>query len=105
MLFSILLIVMIIAIAFFHYIQGFFSATISAICTIFAALLAFSLHEPIVENFLGGKAANMAHAMVLTVLFAVIYLILRIILDQTVPGQIRLPAAIDKAGGGIMGLI
>ena len=47
MLFLIILGVLVLIIAFFHYVQGFFSAALSAILAIIAAVLAFSWHEPI----------------------------------------------------------
>jgi uncharacterized membrane protein required for colicin V production len=105
MIFSILVILIIGIIAFFHYLQGFFSATISAVCAVVAAVLAVSYHEVIVESFLGGKFGNVAHAMALAVLFAVIYLILRVLFDKMVPGNLRMPSTIDKIGGGVMGLV
>lgn len=93
------------AIVFFHYVQGFFSATISAFLAIFAAMLAFSYHETIVEAFLPTKAANVAHSLVLILLFAVIYLGLRTIFDMVVPEGVMLPAMIDRLGGGMMGAV
>lgn len=92
-------------IAFFHYLEGFFSATISAILAVLAAVLAVSYHEPIVHKFLGGNMADSAHAMVLIVLFAAIYLIGRMAFDKFVPGNLRLPALADKIGGAAMGLV
>src|SRR4051812_23380803 len=104
-MFSILLIAIIAAVAFIHYIQGLFSATISAILAIFAAVLAVSYHESIVEALLGGKMGDSAHGMVLLVLFAPIYLIPRVAFDQLVPGNVRVPPMADKIGGAAMGLI
>ena len=43
--------------------------------------------------------------LVLVGMFALIYLILRIILDKLVPGNVRFPAIADKVGGAAMGLI
>jgi hypothetical protein len=105
MIFSIIVILIVAIVAFFHYLQGFFSATISAICAVVAAVLAVSYHEVVVESFLGGKFANVAHAMALAVMFAVIYLILRVLFDKMVPGNLRVPAIVDKVGGGVMGIV
>lgn len=105
MIFGLILIIFLGVIAFFHFIQGFFSATLSAIFVIIAAVFAFSYHETVVESLLGGRLANTAHAMVLLMLFALIYLILRVIFDNLVPGNVRLPVAFDKAGAAIMGII
>ena len=105
MVLSIVLAVLFVAIVFFHYLQGFFSAAISAILAVFSAALAFSLHEWVVESFLQGKMANTAHAMVLVALFAIFYLGLRIVFDKAIPEGISLPAAIDRVGGAVMGSI
>jgi hypothetical protein len=105
MFFAIIILLFVAGIVFFHYLQGFFSATLSAIFTVIAAVFAFSYHETIVENYLGGRMADSAHALVLLGLFAVIYLALRIIFDNFVPGALRLPAALDKGGAAVMGLV
>ena len=105
MVFTILLAVLFIAVVFFHYLQGFFSSTISAILAVIAAVLAFSWHETIVDKFLQGKMANIAHAMVLVALFAFIYLAMRIVFDKAIPEGISLPALVDKIGGALMGMI
>lgn len=105
MVFFIVIGLFFVAIVFFHYIQGFFSATLSAIFAIFSAVLAVSYHETVVEKLLGGKIADEAHALVLLGLFAVIYLILRTIFDNVVKGDVRMPSALNKAGAVIMGLV
>jgi hypothetical protein len=105
MILAIIILVFVGAIAFFHYTQGFFSATLSAMITIIAAVLAFSYHETVVESFLGGRFSDAAHALSLAVLFAVIYLVLRIAFDKMVPGNVRFPVTVDKVGGGAMGLV
>lgn len=107
MLLSIIVILLVIAVTFGHYLQGFFSATLSAILTILAAVLAFSWHEGIAENYIlkNGVLPNSADAAVLVALFALIYIILRVIFDKAIPGGIQLPAGLDKIGGAVMGLI
>lgn len=105
MLLNIFIILAIGIIAFVHYIQGFFSATISAILAVVSALLAVSFYEPAVEMLLAGRFADQAHGMMLIVMFAVIYLVLRIAFDSMVPGNLRFSAVVDKVGGGAMGAI
>ena len=105
MILTIILVVMVLAVAFFHYTQGIFSATLSAMISILAAVLAFSYHEVIVESFLGGRFANAAHAISLIVLFSVLYFLLRYAFDAMVPGNVRFPVIVDKVGGAVMGLI
>ena len=100
-----ILLIFVFAIAFFHYTQGFFSATISAALTILSAVLAFSYHETVVETLLGGRFADAAHGMALAILFAVIYLVLRVGFDKMIPGNMRFPVIVDKVGGAAMGLV
>src|SRR5688572_30020635 len=100
-IFSIIIALIVLAIAFIHYLQGFFSSTISAILAIIAAVLALSYHEVIVHSLLGGKMADTAHAMVLLVLFAALYMIPRTIFDKLVPGAVRVPDIADKVGGAV----
>ena len=49
MIFSILIILFIGIIAFFHFVQGFFSATISAMICVLAAVLAVSYDETVCQ--------------------------------------------------------
>jgi len=104
MIFMSLIFLLLGLIVFFHYIQGFFSATISAILTVFSAVVAFSYHET-VANYFGGRAADYSSALCLLLLFAVTYLICRIAFDRLVTGNIRLPVIADKVGAAVMGLV
>jgi hypothetical protein len=105
MIFAIIIILLFGGIAYFHYAQGFFSATLSALCAAVAAVIALGYQETVVLGLLQGAAGDYANAMVTMGLFALVYLVLRTILDKAIPGQIRLPHALDKVGGGAVGLI
>ena len=103
MLFTVVILVAFGAIVFIHYIQGFFSATLSAILAAIAAVIAFSYHESLVPLY-GGHAADYASGISLLVLFAVIFIVLRVVFDKAIPGNIRLPVTVDKVGAGVMGI-
>lgn len=106
MVFSLIILVLLGAIAFFHYVQGLFSATISAILAILAAVLAISYAEPIVNQyFTSGRFVDYAYSVVLIALFALTYLILRLIFDAALPGNVRFPVVLEKVGAGVMGVI
>jgi hypothetical protein len=105
MIMAILAILMVGVIAYFHYVQGIFSAVLSAIIAVIAAMLAFSYHEIIVRAFLASKMPNVAHALALVALFGIIYLVLRIIFDSAVPGNVRVPVLVDKIGAGVAGAV
>jgi hypothetical protein len=105
MIYTICLLLFLAAIIFFHYLEGLFSATLSAIFAIIAAVVAVGYHEVIVESLLGGRFASESHGLVLMVLFAVTYLFLRLIFDQLIKGNVRFPVMVDKIGASVMGLI
>src|SRR3954447_2347832 len=103
MLFSLFVIVFVGIIAYWHYLQGFFSAAISAILAIVAALVALGYQEQVV-SMLGGKFNDQANSIALVVLFAITYLVLRVIFDKAIPGNVRFPVLLDRIGAPIMGL-
>jgi hypothetical protein len=105
MVLSIVVILFVLGVAFFHYIQGFFSATLSAIIAIIAAALALSLQETLIEGPLAGTAPEWMPSITLLMLFAVIYVVLRTIFDKLVPGNVRMPPLLEKVGGGVMGVV
>lgn len=105
MLLSLIVLILVGAIAYFHYVEGFFSATLSAFLAIVAAVFAFSFHEVLVRALLQGKVADQAHSLMLVALFAATYTVLRVVFDSAVPGNIRLPVLLDKIGAGAMGVV
>ena len=52
MVFGMIMLVLVAAVAFYQYIQGFFSAMISCVLAIMAALIAVASHEPVAESLL-----------------------------------------------------
>src|SRR5687768_12573703 len=105
MIFGIVILLLVLLVAYFHYMQGLLNGVISAVCAVIAAALALGFHENVIAMVAQGKLADQTHALVLVGMFAAIYLILRVIFDKLVPGQIRFPAIVDKIGGAITGLI
>lgn len=105
MLLSLLVVVLIGIVAYFHYLQGLFGSALSAMFAVIAALLAVGYHEVLVDALLGGKLADYAHAIGLVVIFAVVYLVLRVISDQFVSGNVQYSLWVDRIGGGVMGVI
>src|SRR5689334_23215472 len=105
MILSIVILIMVGGIAYFHYVTGFFSATLSAICAVLSAAIAISYQETIVEKFLGGKMVDYANAAVTVALYCLSYLILRMLFDRLVPGNVRVPLWVDRIGAVAMGLV
>lgn len=105
MVFAIVILIVVGVIAFFHYTQGLWSATLSAFCAVIAALVAVSVHEQLTSYVIAAKMINQAQAVTLTVSFSLVYVILRTLFDKLVPGNLRLPPTLDKVGGALMGII
>ena len=104
MLLGVIVLVLVGVIAYFHYVQGLFSATISAICAMLAAVITVSYHENVINSLLKGAMAGYAEGMILVAMFALIYVILRVIFDNLIPGNVRYPLLVDKIGSAIMGV-
>lgn len=105
MVFALIILALFFVVVYFHYLQGFFSATLSAILAVLAALVAISYHEMLVDRLLQGRFADMAYGSAMVVLFAATYGILRLIFDKLVPGNVNIPYMVDKAGGAAMGVV
>ena len=104
MILSIIVILLLLGIAYFYYAQGLFSATTAAFCAGVAALVAFGFHESVAR--LGNAAlGSYADAVALAVLFALTFLVLRFLIDNYLPGNVRYPVALEKVGAGVMGLV
>ncbi len=105
MIFSILIIAVFGTVAFFHFTQGFFSAFISAVLTIVAASVAIGCTESVTHALLAGKAAEVANSLVMCMLFAGTYTILRVLFDLFIPGNVNFGSIPDKIGAAVMGII
>ena len=105
MFFSIIILILVLLVAFIHFVQGFFSAALSAILAVFSAAIAVGFHESVVAWMRPGKLADSANAVVLCSLFAGSYVLLRLLFDRTVPGNVRLQSTVDKIGAAVMGLV
>ena len=104
MILSIIILLLLAGIAYFHYAQGLFASTVSAVCAAIAAFMAFSYHETL-ATMLAEHLGAYGAPLMLCGLFAGIYLLLRTIIDNLLPGNVRFPIALDKAGAAVMGIV
>jgi hypothetical protein len=105
MILSIIIIAVVGGVAYFHYAQGLFGAMMSATIAIIAASLAIGYHENLVNALLGGAVGDYATAGAIAAIFALVYIIGRVITDKAIPGNVRLPLMVDRVGGAVVGLI
>lgn len=104
MIFNLIIFVLFVAVAYFQYAQGLFSALLTAIISILAAVLAVGYHE-FVASYLLSKMPDEADAVALVGIFVVAFLAMRLIFDRLVPGNVRYPVLVDKIGAGAAGVI
>src|SRR2546423_1615639 len=105
MILSVVLILLVGLVAYLHYIQGLLSGLISVVLALIATAIAIAEYEPMAAWVSGGKYNDQAQGVCLIALFALIYLIGRLIFDKLVPGNVRLPHLVDGIGGAVCGLI
>jgi len=100
----IIALLLILGIAFFQVIQGVFSALIMTILTILCAAAAFTYYEPLAELLYKNQPAH-ADAASLVAIFVIPLLVLRILFDRFIRGNVVLGMWVDRIGGGVLGLI
>jgi hypothetical protein len=105
MIFSLMILVLFAAIVYFHYLQGLFTAALSAIVAAFAAILAVSYHETVALTLFGGRYPELLPGVALVAIFAVVYLVMRVALDKWVPGNVMFPLWVERIGAGAMGAV
>ena len=105
MLLATIVIVLLAGITYYHYIQGGFTSAISAVSALIAMLVAFGYYESVLVLFPAGRVADFGAAMLLMAIYGVTYLVLRLLFDALVPGNIRLPLWVDRGFAVFFGLI
>src|SRR5262245_36905201 len=103
MILTLIVLVLVGVITFFHYVQGLFSAALSAMIAVIASVVAFAFHEPIVRML--GKFPEYSPAIAMVLVFAICYGLLRFLFDKYIPGNVQVPLILDKVGAAIMGLV
>src|SRR5438445_9460412 len=98
MLYSLFLLLIIGLIVYFHSIQGLFSAGLSAVIALVATVAALAWHETLVDALLRGQFADQASAIALVMIFSVVYILLRLLFDKVIPGNVLFPVLLDKIG-------
>lgn len=103
MLFSIVIALMVILVTAFWVYQGFFSSLLMFFCTVVACMLSFGFYESL--HGVWGESLNpiVGYPLAFMLIFLISLLIFRVVTDKFIPGNVRLPVYVDRAGGGIVG--
>ncbi|MFQ6048575.1 MAG: CvpA family protein [Phycisphaerae bacterium] len=97
--------ILVLLIAFFQAVQGLFSGLIMCLLTILSAAAAFSLAEPLANWWMQWIHPDYALAGAFIVIFVLCLTITRTLADNFVPGNVRFTLWVDRAGGGLAGLV
>lgn len=95
----------ILGLAFWWSTQGLFSSLLHLISTVLAGALAFALWEPIVFGFLLERQPGLAWGVGLLAPFIVALLVVRILADKLVPGNLDFHNLVNSIGGGALGAV
>lgn len=105
MLYSILVILGVLFIAYWWGNQGLFSSLLHLVCVITAGAIAFAFWEPLTTKLLNGsKFDAYLWGITLVGLFTVSLFVLRVAADRLVPSNVQLPQWANLVFGGILGL-
>ncbi len=105
MWFSLFATVLILAAAFYQGLQGLFSSLITCILTILSAALAFGLYEDLYFALLISYQPDHGRAIALLAIFVITLLVLRMVSDQLIQGNMQFSLYVDRAGGGVFGFV
>jgi hypothetical protein len=103
---SLLLVVIIGAIAFFQATQGLFSALLMTVLTLCCAALALGTHEYVAITWLAPRwRPDFAMALALGLTFGLSLVLLRAAADNLIRRACLLPSWVDRIGGAACGLV
>lgn len=106
MILSLVMVVLILAIAFRQSTFGLFSALIMAVLTVCCAAGAIGWHEYLAANFLAPYwKPDYSYPIALAAAFGVPLVLLRLLFDRTITRACLMPVMIDRVGGAACGLV
>lgn len=85
--------------------QGLFSALLHLVLTVLAGAIAFACWEPLVYDYLLARMPEIAWSAGLIAPFVLALLLLRLVTDKLVPGNVKFPPLADQIGGGAVGFL
>lgn len=107
MIFSAIVILSCLAIAYIWASRGFFSALIHLLCTIVSGAIAFAAWEPLTFAIMGGgdSMVDWSWGLGLALPFAVSLIALRLATNAILPKNVDLDGVSNLVGGGLCGLL
>jgi hypothetical protein len=100
---NLLVLLMLVLITFFQSLQGLFAAMILLVLSVIGSVVAFGFYEDLHKGLIAQWLPAEGQAVSLMVLFLVTLLVLRIVLDTAIKGNVLLPHRVNQIGGGVLG--
>jgi hypothetical protein len=100
---NLLVLLMLVLITFFQSLQGLFAAMILLVLSVISSVVAFGFYEDLHKGLIAQWLPGEGQAVSLMVLFLVTLLVLRVVLDTAIKGNVLLPQRANRIGGGILG--
>jgi hypothetical protein len=104
MVFIIIVAILILAMAYYQTLDGFFSAAVMAILTVLSAGIALAYYDEL-GMALVDRLGAFAHGLSLLALFGIPLLVLRELFDRLIRGNLTLGIWGDRVAGGALGLV
>ncbi len=105
MILNLIVLVFVLAMAIFWSTQGLFSAVLHLLVTIAAGAIAFAVWEPVTQRLLLDAVPSWSWTAGLLLPFALVLVVLRLISNKLVGGNLKLPGLADQGLGGLVGAI
>lgn len=112
MLFTILALAAVLVFTWVWVIRGFFSAFLHMLCVLAAGAVAFAVYEPVTllllsqapDRGIGTILRDTSHGIALGLSFAISLVIFRVVVDKSVPNNLKFPDNVEYVGAGVCGL-
>lgn len=107
MIFNVVVLLLVLAITFLNSIYGLYSGLINVFCAIVAAAAALGFFEPATDLLSGslGLSPTYSGPVAMVLLYCGVLIVLRLLADMLLRGNVRVPAAVDWGGGAVCGLL
>lgn len=100
---NLLVLLMLVLITFFQSLQGLFGALLLLVLSVISSVVAFGFYEDLYKGMLAQALPGEGQAVALMALFLVTLLVLRLITDFGIKGQVLFPQKMDRIGGALLG--
>jgi hypothetical protein len=106
MILNLVALLLVLLLTFYHSLFGAFSGLINVVCCLTATVVAYGCTD-VLNDFVTQQGLSPTYSLplCLVALFAISHLILRLLADNFIRGNVRVPMYVDWVGGGACGFL